>query len=145
MTQFFLDTSFLVGLLDRSDPHYKRSHEIYSNIKSQLESKNIFLSDIVVNEIWTVMARRAEQRKVTHEFPQFRLTFTNFIQAIPILRLYEILNKNYKRIIDLMSEYSGRLGFHDALIVLFLSQIPDVTLITFDRDFAAVPNLRILS
>ncbi len=140
--QYFLDSNILIALLDAKDVHHKKATKIYTKIQS--ENGELFLSDIVINEVLSVFAKRCEQKRKSDQFKIFANKFQSAIKTIPILCLYELLPQNYKSVITLMKKHNGLLNFHDALISVFLSEIPKVVLVTFDRDFSMIPSLSTL-
>jgi predicted nucleic acid-binding protein len=144
--QYFFDTSFFIALIDRRDLHHKRAVDILKTIQeTSNESPEFFLSDVVLNETWSVICRRVESRKNSESFALLAQSLQQKITAIPVLCLYEIFNDSYQKVVKFMRENQGRFSFHDALIALFLRQVDDVTLVTFDHDFRALKNLKVLS
>ncbi len=139
--QYFLDANVLISLIDQADRHHQRAVGVYEKISQQGE---IFLSDVVVNETLTVMARRHERLQIGSQFAEFVKRFKEFIAPIPILSVYEMVSQNYQHIMNFMVKYHARLSFHDALIVLFLTEVPEVFLVTFDEDFSLVEGLKIV-
>lgn len=141
--QCFLDTSFVVALLDNRDVHHRRALELHASIKRL--NGELFLSDVVLNETLCVIARKY-QGEAQHELLKKKLEFfSQHIRTMPILCLYELVNKSFGSIKNMILQTSGTLGFHDCLIVLFLQQIPLVHLVTFDEDFKKISGLSILS
>ncbi|MBU0505654.1 type II toxin-antitoxin system VapC family toxin, partial [bacterium] len=133
--QFFLDSSFVIALMDAADVFHKKAQKINETI---LLDNQIFISDVVINEVLSVFAKRCESKKKKSHFAKLTETFQKALETIPILCLYELLPTQYNKIISLMVKTQGTLNFHDALIVLFLKEIPDVTLVSFDKDFQTI-------
>ena len=132
--QYFLDSNILIALMDSADVHHKRAKEIF--LKINQTSGQIFLSDLVINEVLSVFAKRCESRNKPGNFKILASKFQKAAQNYPILCLYALLPANYKKIISLMIKSQGHLNFHDSLIVLFLRSVTKVKLISFDQDFA---------
>src|SRR3990167_7675463 len=135
--QYFLDTNFLISVLDPRDIHHNRAVKILGILPST-DSRNVFLSDTVFNETLTVLARRGLNQKNPHNFSEWSEKFRLILPEYPILCLYDTLPKGYKKIIDLMTKFEGRLSFHDCLIALFLKEVQNVRLVSFDEEFHKV-------
>jgi predicted nucleic acid-binding protein len=142
VAQYFLDANFLIALTDASDLHHARATKLLQQITAT--EAELFLSDIAVNETLSVLARRHESKKSKTPFKTVVDRFKNAIAKSPILSLYELVPQNYARLMAMMVKYDAKLSFHDCLIVLFLRQVPEVRLVSFDRDFAAVQELKLL-
>jgi len=139
--QFFLDSSFLIALIDARDLHHTKAVGLLDKIEN--EDGELFASDVVINEVLSVFAKRCESRKATHQFEDLITTFKKVLEPLPILCLYELVTPHYNSIIKMMINYKARLNFHDCLIALFLKEVPEVNLVTFDSDFDEIENLRI--
>lgn len=141
--QYFLDTSYLISLLDGNDVHHRRAVEILAELPPP-DSRNVFLCDAVINETMTVLARRGLNKRNAESFNEWGARFRHILPEYPILCLYNVLPEGYKKIIDLMTQLEGHLGFHDCMIALFLKEVPQVRLVSFDEDFQKVEWLNIL-
>lgn len=138
--QFVLDSSFLIALLDCKDVHHPRAKEIFFNIEER--EGQIFLSDVLINEVLSVFARRSEARQKEGEFKKLAKLFQQRIQDLPIVCLYELLPEHIPQIVSLMIQYEGCFNFHDALFIFFLRQLPKVYFVTFDKDFSKVEEIQ---
>lgn len=137
--QFLIDANVLVAILDESDVLHKKGRLVF---EKALQTGAVFLSDIVVNETFSAVARRYERKQKSNQFADFMRRFKKIAADLPILSIYELLPANYNSIMNMMVRHEGRLNFHDCLIVLFLAQVPDVTLVSFDKDFLEVEGLK---
>lgn len=136
--QYFLDTNFVVSLLDERDSNHSMAKELFQ--KYSMVDKEVFLSDAVVNESMTVLARRSENKKLAVSYKQLEERFRSTLENKAVLCLYEILyGENFGRIRKLMLGSNGHLNFHDCLIAIFLKEVPKVKLVSFDLDFDHVP------
>ncbi|MDO8518858.1 MAG: PIN domain-containing protein [Deltaproteobacteria bacterium] len=140
--QYFLDSSFLVALLDFKDVHHPRAVEMNTLMKRQ--KGELFISDIVLNETLSVIARKYEGEARHEELKRKFQAFFHHIEAKPILCLYELVNQSFGFIQKMILHTNGKLGFHDCLIVFFLRQVPLVHLVTFDEDFRQVKGISVL-
>ena len=141
--QYFLDASFLIALIDSTDVHHARANLLKQMLINS--DKEIFLSDVLVNEVMTGLKSRCRKGNRAGQFPLMAKKVADFMVDQPILCLYELINQNYGRLISMMVQSDGKMSFHDCLIAFFLKQIPEVTLVTFDKDFNEVKGLKILS
>ena len=139
--QFFLDSSFLVALIDSRDLHHTKAATLLDKIEEQ--DAELFASDVVINEVLSVFAKRCESRKAVHQFEDLVTKFKKVLGPLPILCLYELLPQHHHTIMEMIIDYSARLNFHDCLIALFLQEVPEVNLITFDSDFDEIENFRV--
>lgn len=140
-TQYFLDANFVIALMDASDLHHERAKKIHQRITAT--EFELFLSDVVLNETLSVLARRHESKKIKQPFQDVITRFKGAIASLPILSLYELVPQNYARLMGLMAKYDAKLSFHDALIVLFLRQVPEVRLVSFDEDFTGIRGINL--
>ena len=138
--QFVLDSSFLIALLDLEDVHHQRAKEIFFDIEGK--EGQFFLSDVLINEVLSVLARRSEARQKEGEFKKLAKLFQKRIQDLPIVCLYELLPKHIPQVISLMIQYDGCFNFHDALFIFFLRQLPKVHFVTFDKDFSKIEEIQ---
>jgi len=129
-----LDSSFLIGYFDRSDVWHSRASKIFR--AGALEG---IILDCVLNEVTSVLGRRAEQKGKTREY---RLLIETVLKDVPedkIVWTYPTVPRFYREILDLMQEYKGALSFHDCLIVLTAREKNVRKLVSFDEDFDRVP------
>lgn len=139
--QFFLDTNFIVSYLDKSDSLHKRARMLFKEFN--LLHSQIFFSDITLNEVFSVLARRAKEKKISFKVVVKHLK--TMIYKQPVLCLYEIFNQNFKNVLFLMKRLDGKLNFHDCLMALFLKEVPKVKLISFDKGFDLIPYIQRIS
>lgn len=137
--QYFIDSNIFVALIDESDVHHNHAKTVLENIES--DQGQIFASDVVLNEVLSVIARRCEEKKRSEQFSLFSDQFFRYLKDLPILCLYQLLPKFTHAVVSLMKESAGRLNFHDALIAFFLGEVREVKLVTFDRDFQELKNI----
>lgn len=142
LPQYLMDSNFLIALLDARDVHHKKATKLLEEIH-QAQSIQLFISDILINEVLSVFAKRCEAQKRSNEFASLVKEVQSAVRDMPILCLYDLVPKHYKAITDIMIQWKGRFNFHDALLILFLTEVPKVNFITFDRDFKALSSLSI--
>lgn len=135
--QAFIDANVLISALDEGDVHHFEARKIWDEIHAQ--DANVFFSDLVLNEVLSVFAKRCEAKKRKDDFVVFASRLAELIAGYPILCLYQLLPNYYGETLKIMKQASGQLSFHDCLIVLFLKEVSEVELVTFDRDFDKTP------
>lgn len=141
--QYVLDSNFLIALLDTADVHHPRAASLYERLETA--KPQLFISDVLINEVLSVFAKRCEAKSKLSQFKVFARAFQQTIHDWPILCLYELATPHYKDLVTIMVRSEGRLNFHDALLWLFLREVPQVTLVSFDQDFAQFKKLKLLS
>ncbi len=140
--QYLLDSNFLVALIDGADVHHGRAVQLLEKINS--EDSEFFVSDLLTHEVASVFAKRGEQKKKEREFPALVHKFQTALRGYPVLCLYELVSKHLGDILELMVRHRARFNFHDALLITFLEQLPEVRLVSFDQDFEAIESLRVV-
>lgn len=139
--QFFLDSSFFIAIIDSRDLHHSKAIDILNKIETA--DSQFFASDVTINEVLSVLAKRCESRRATEQFDGLIVKLKKILEPLPILCLYELVPQYYGAVMEMMSASEARLNFHDCLIALFLKEVPEVNLVTFDSDFDEVENLRV--
>lgn len=61
--QYLLDSNFLIALLDAGDVHHGRAVQLLN--KLQANEGEFFISDILINEVLSVFAKRCETKRKT--------------------------------------------------------------------------------
>lgn len=138
-----LDTSLLVGLVDRRDTWHVQAKELRTALDEL--GAVIILLDPVINEVVSVVARRFEEQ---HRLTQFSSVLTAFMQSTPpdaITWISGETQRLYPDILTLVGQHEGRLNFHDALIALACREIEVEHIASFDRDFDHVQWLTRIS
>lgn len=141
--QYLLDSNYLIALLDGADVHHERAVRLYERLLN--DEVQLFISDVLINEVLSVFAKRCEAKRRKAQFQVFAAEFQEAIKDLPILCLYELVTPHYKDLVGIMVRSQGSLSFHDALIWLFLREVPRVTLVSFDNDFAQFKKLNLLA
>lgn len=136
-----LDSSYLVALLDGTDVWHKRARAIAEALDTW--SIASVVSDCVINEVASVLARRCRDkgrnaaavlRELLDRFPPHELTY-----------LYPEIRRMMEPAFSLMAATDGRLSFHDALLGLSAREMGTGLIVTFDLDFTALEWLRVVS
>ena len=133
MNKVLLDTNFIIALVDSKDQYHKKALEIESRIKKK--EIEIICMDCIVNEVYSVIARKLIERKMSKEFSMMANLIMNFFKNIDVINAYRYLPKIHSEVVTLMCQTEGRLNYHDALIALSLKEEDIKSIVTLDNDF----------
>ncbi len=98
--------------------------------------------DCILNEVYTVFARRCNERG--QSFSAVAGSIRTKLERLETIAAYPSANRRHNRVLDLMITTNGLLNYHDALICLTMKSKKLRELATFDRDFQSVPWLTII-
>ena len=136
-----IDTNVLVALLDSRDVHHQRAVSLVRRLQQSDFSEAIM--DCIVNEVYTVFARRCLERG--RSFSDITRAIKQKLESLETIAAYSMVDRYHARIIDLMITTNGLLNYHDALICLTMKSKKLHQIATFDRDFENVSWLTILA
>ena len=139
MNKVIIDTNVIVGLYDKKDVWHKQAKKLIQIFKEI--SLDLVVLDCVVNETFTVLARRLGERKgkrilvttlkkVKAAFPKSRITNS-----------YQLIETNYEALIDNIIKNNGKINFHDALIITFAINQNIPFIVSFDEDFDGIAGV----
>ncbi len=115
--KILIDTNVIVGLYDEKDVWHRQAKCLMVYFKKV--SLDLVLLDCVVNETFTVLARRLREAKrqasLISTFKKLKADISND----KITKSYQLLETNYEEIVNRIIESAGKINFHDALIVTF--------------------------
>lgn len=131
--QILLDSNIVIALLDARDVFHAAANRMMNQIVD--DTHEIFISDVLVNEVLSVLAKRCEEQKRAHDFPKYADIFFSRLKGTPVLCLYELVATSLSSLKELMVRHGGCFNFHDALILHFLHSVPEVSFATLDGDF----------
>ena len=136
MNRVLMDTSFIVAFMDRKDHHHKKALEIQDKIEKV--DVELICVDCVVNEVYSVMARKLIERKMSEKFFKVADMIANFLKDIDVVNAYRYLPNFHFEVINLMKRTEGRLNYHDALMALCCKEESISKIVTLDSDFDEV-------
>ena len=143
MIKAAVDTSFAVALMDSKDMHHQRATHMLAGMgESGVE---LVYVDCVINEIYSVIARKLWERKMQERFPVIADEIASSLENVEVVSAYRYLPKAHRAVVDLMKQTQGRLNYHDALIALSLKEEGIDNIITLDKDFDEVEWLERIS
>jgi predicted nucleic acid-binding protein len=134
--QVVLDTSVLVALVDRRDKWHTRAESLRETFRGK--STELIYFDPVINETFSVLARRAQEQGRSHEFSGLLESLTRLVPKEAITWISPETPVLFEEVVALMRSTSGRLNFHDALIALTCRSFGIRVIASFDRDFDQV-------
>lgn len=137
----FVDTNVIVALLDKSDIHADKAQLLISRLEDN--DKQLLTADCVLNETYTVLARRCRDRG--YNFEDIVDAIRRDVESLPALKMYSQLKRLHQDVVRLMVRTQGRLNYHDALISLYLKEAGIQTIATFDNDFHEIEWLQVES
>jgi predicted nucleic acid-binding protein len=144
MPKAVVDTNVLVAMVDTRDNWHSKTKSLVERLESEQNMQFVYF-DCVLNETVSVLARRLEEQKRSHEF----VTLVDKIQArIPVPLITWIspdIQRLYTEIIQLVKQTSGQFNFHDALIALKCRELLIESLLSFDPDFDQISWIKRIS
>lgn len=143
MSKALVDTSFAIALMDSKDQHHEEAIRILSKVKAD-ETELVYM-DCVVNEIYSVMARKLSGRKMSSKFPEIADEISAALSNVEVINAYRYLPKFHPKVVDLMKQTEGRLNYHDTLIALSLREEKINAIVSLDSDFDEVEWLERIS
>ncbi|WP_295031123.1 type II toxin-antitoxin system VapC family toxin [uncultured Methanobrevibacter sp.] len=137
MTEYFLDTSFIMALLLDSDSNHKKA----VNLAYVLNEK-CYINNNILNEVLTLTGRKLN-------ISAAREVYYNLIDTFEVLNEYEIPNytsENF-RIFETYIEINSKktkLSFTDSSIILTMKEFNIFNLVSFDKEFEKIENIDLI-
>ncbi|HWP92379.1 MAG TPA: type II toxin-antitoxin system VapC family toxin [Thermodesulfobacteriota bacterium] len=136
--KIIVDTNVVVALLDVSDIHHNKALNLVLSLEN--DGRDLSLMDCILNEIYTVIARRSHERG--YRFSEIVGKIKNELESFEIIKAYPLVTKLHNRIIEVMVKTNGRLNYHDALISITMKDEGIEEIATFDKDFREIEWLK---
>lgn len=137
--KIIVDTNIIVGLYDEKDVWNKQAKCLMENFKKA--SLDLLLLDCVVNETFTVLARRLNEGKrkanLISTFKKLKIDMS----GDKITKSYQLLETNYDEVVNRIVESEGKINFHDALIVTFALHQNISIIASFDTNFDGIVGI----
>jgi hypothetical protein len=134
-----VDANVIVALLDVRDVHHDRTLKLINRLED--EQKDLVLMDCILNEVYTVLARRSLERG--YRLSEIVSKVKNDLESFEIIEAYLLVNRIHDKVIELMTKTDGRLNYHDALICLVMKEKGINKIATFDKDFKEINWLEV--
>lgn len=132
-----VDTNVLVAMVDGRDNWHAKTERLVNRLEGEQNMQLVYF-DCVLNETLSVLGRRLEEQKRSHEFIEFVERVQMRIPETLIVWTSQDVQRLYAKIIALMKQSGGKLNFHDALIALKCQELQVEFLLSFDQDFDAL-------
>mgnify|MGYP002641655906 CR=1 FL=1 len=127
MKSYIFDTSFLISLLDIDDKNHKKALEIISDLEIWNYANKFFISDIILNETYTVL-----NYKKWFDFLEKLEIFFDQIEVI-------YLSWNNEEYISFFKLISWKVSVADSS-VLYDSLKYNQEMLTFDKEMIKLGN-----
>lgn len=134
MPEAAVDTNVLVAMMDGRDNWHSRTERLVERLECEQNIRFVYF-DCVLNETISVLGRRLEEQKRSHEFAALLEIIQTRIPDAFIAWVSSDIQRLYAEIIQLVKQTSGQLNFHDALIALKCRELQIESLLSFDADF----------
>lgn len=126
-----LDSSFIIALMIKTDYSNKKA---VSLVEKGILNNECYISNLIINEVITVIGNKSNKEIANKTYHFLK---DNFI----IINEYEINNFNEKTI-DTYLEYNTKLSFTDSSIVEVMKKNNINKLLSFDKYFDKVDEIK---
>ena len=133
------DTNYLVASVDSRDTWHTRAAMLSQSLKAA--NVKIWTFDICVAEAASVIARRCEEQRRQFALPGLIQGLLALFEPTGLMWTSDRFTRLFQNSIELLLESRGALNFNDALIALVCQEAGGSPIISFDRDFDAIPWL----
>jgi predicted nucleic acid-binding protein len=140
MNNAVIDSNVLIAIVDTRDSLHAKANRLIELVTRQ--NKSVVYFDCVLNETLSVLGRRLEEQKRSHEFTGLVERVQTLIPDAIIVWVSSDIQRLYAKMIALMKQTEGKLNFHDALIALKCQELLIESLLSFDPDFDALTWLK---
>ena len=136
--KIIVDTNVVVALMDISDIHHDKALSLIRGLEN--EGRDLSLMGCILNEIYTVIARRSRERG--YRFSEIVDKIKNELESSEMIEAYPLVSKLHDRILEIMIKTDGRLNYHDALIGITMKDKGIEEIATLDKDFREIEWLK---
>lgn len=137
--KIIIDTNVIVGLYDEKDVWNRQAKCLMEYFKKI--SLDLVLLDCVVNETFTVLARRLREVKRQASLISTFKKLKADLSKDKITKSYQLLETNYEEIVNRIIESEGKINFHDSLIVTFALHHNITFIASFDANFDGIVGI----
>ena len=135
----FLDTSFILALLDTKDKWHKTAQKIITSLDDNTVA---VIGDAIIAETISTAAKRIRERKRFKQeekeklFIEFVENLKQFCLECEQIPLFSYAEKYFDSIVKNIIKTKGKLNFNDMLIINACHSLEIKKILTFDNDFA---------
>jgi predicted nucleic acid-binding protein len=141
MADVVLDANVLIAHFDQHDSLHERASAVMQGLR--VGGHNAQLLDFVMNEVVSVLCRRAAQRSTNP--PELAAILSKILVLYDdgeIEFLPSQIEQRFRSIIEIVRESSGRLNFNDATLCVLQRHAVIGEVATFDQELARYPGFR---
>ena len=134
MSRILVDSSYLIALFRKDDLNHSLAIE-----NREVLNNSCFVTNLVISEVLTVLAMK------TKDMDLVNLAFNFINDNFTVIKEFHMHNFNYN-VFSLFSQFNNErfnLSFVDSSLV-YLSDIHDFKLLTFDEGFKKVDNIDLI-
>ena len=134
----FLDTSFILALLDTKDKWHQTARRIIASLDDDTVA---VVGDAIIAETISTAAKRIRERKRLEQeekeklFIEFVENLKQFCLECEQIPLFRYAEKHFDNIVEGITKTRGKLNFNDMLIIHACRFLEIKRILTFDKDF----------
>lgn len=132
MTKLFLDSSFILALINSNDSLHNRALEL----KDILDENDCYISNLIINEVVTIIGNKIGLDVALQSYD----LLTNLCVVV---NEYNDSKFNYK-IIEQYQKFNAQLSFTDSSILLVMKKYNITKLLSFDKKFKRVRDIEVI-
>lgn len=123
---YFLDTTFIVGLLVSNDQWHEPAVEIYNKIKHE----ELFISKLVIAETITILKNKLTTKDIREIY-----------RNLP--NMFKVIDDSYffDEAMEIFVKYDSEISFFDAMYIFLMKKENILKLVSFDHDFDRVEGI----
>ncbi|MHA2297357.1 MAG: type II toxin-antitoxin system VapC family toxin [Candidatus Hodarchaeales archaeon] len=128
---FFVDTSFLVALRNKSDQNHILAKQVFKELVQDKDSR-FYFSDYILDEAYTLVQSRTNSLQICLDIKQFA-------QRVPRSAVLFMNEQRFTRTWVLFQKFFSRgLAFTDAFNIQLCQEFQIPAILTFDSHFKGV-------
>lgn len=130
--KIFIDSSFLIALINENDSLHEKSLEYLDLI----EKNDCYISNLIINEVLTVIGNKIDLKTAISAF--------NLLYDIFYL-IDEYENKDFNYFVMLVYEkFNAKLSFTDSSVIVNMHNEGIENLLSFDKEFKRVKDINLI-
>lgn len=130
--KIFLDSSFLIALINDNDSLHKKALE-YVELTGD---NDCYISNLIINEVITVIGNKLGLSVAISSYDLLTSVFN-------IINEYDLKDFNYNTML-FYETYKTKLSFTDSSILLIMEKKGISNLLSFDKEFKRVENINLI-
>lgn len=123
---YFLDTTFIVGLLVSTDQWHEQAVEIYNKIKND----ELVISKLVIAETITILKNKLN----TKDIREIYRNLPNMFKIIEDMYFFD-------EAMGIFIKYDSEISFFDSMYIFLMKKENIIKLVSFDHDFDRVEGI----